>query len=83
MKRVDNAVFSTIADVLSGTFTSGNTVYRLNNNGVGLAPFHGADAAIPQSVKDALEAARLGIIDGAIDVNFDCRYPLYLPLVRR
>lgn len=83
MKRVDNAVFSTIADVMSGTFTSGNVVYRLNDNGVGLAPFHGADAAIPQSVKDALEAARLSIIDGAIDVNFNCRYPLYLPLVRR
>ncbi len=83
MKRVDNAVFSTIADVISGTFTSGNTVYRLNDNGVGLAPFHGANAAIPQSAKNAVEAARLGIINGTVDVNDDCREYLYLPLIRR
>jgi peptide/nickel transport system substrate-binding protein len=83
MKRVDNAVFSTIADMISGTFTSGNTVYRLNDNGVGLAPFHGADAAIPPSAKNAIEAARLGIINGTLDVNDDCREYLYLPLIRR
>ncbi len=83
MKRVDNAVFNTLADVISGTFTSGHVLYSLKNDGVGLAPFHGADAAVSQSVRNAIEAARLGIINGTRDVNDNCRRTLYLPLIRK
>lgn len=83
MKRVDNAVFSTIADVISGTFTSGHVLYSLKDDGVGLAPFHGAEAAVSQSVRNAIEAARLNIINGALDITDNCRRGLYLPLLRR
>jgi len=40
MKRLDNAVFDTISDVNSGTFTSGTMLYTVADDGVGLAPFH-------------------------------------------
>ena len=83
MKRVDNAVYATIADVISGIFTSGNVRYGLINAGVGLAPFHETDAFVPVSVRTAIDAAKQGIINGLIDVNEDCRYYVYLPLARK
>ena len=47
MKRLDNAVFDTIGDVISGTFTSGTVLYTVAEDGVGLAPFHETDPLIP------------------------------------
>ena len=49
---------------------------------MGLAPFHEADPFVPPSVRDALDAAGQGIIDGTIDVYQPCGiYYLYLPCV--
>ena len=83
MKRIDNAVFDTIADALSGGFTSGTVVYDLAVDGVGLAPFHEATPSVPQSVRDQVESVRLDIIAGAIDVTAPCQGPgrVFLPLV--
>lgn len=38
IKRVDEAVYSTIADLNKGVFSSGEKVYDLKANGVGLSP---------------------------------------------
>jgi basic membrane lipoprotein Med (substrate-binding protein (PBP1-ABC) superfamily) len=83
VKHIDNAVFGTISDVVSGTFTSGTLTYGLALGGVGLAPFHEADASVTQSVRDQLDSIEQGIISGTIDINDDCRglYYLYLPLI--
>jgi basic membrane lipoprotein Med (substrate-binding protein (PBP1-ABC) superfamily) len=81
MKRVDNAVFDTIADVVSGTFTSGTVVYDLESEGVGLAPFHEADPFVSQSVRDVLAQTEKGIIGGTIDVNGPCPVYYFLPVV--
>ena len=51
-------------------------------DGVGLAPFHGAEPSVPQSVRDALAVVKQGIIDGNIDINGSC-YHIHLPLVIR
>ena len=82
MKHVDNAVFGTISDVVSGTFTSGTLVYDLVLEGVGLAQFHEADPYVPQSVRDHLDSVEQGIVNGSIDIHNDCRgfYYIYLPL---
>ncbi len=72
LKRLDNAVYETIADVQGGTFASGTALFDLSLDGVGLAPFHEAETAVPQSVRDALADVRQGIIDGVIDVNDPC-----------
>ncbi len=83
MKRLDNAVFDTIADVVSDTFTSGTVLYDLAVDGVGLAPFHEADPFVPQSVRDALGTVKQGIIRGIIDPNGLCPTYIYLPLTMK
>jgi len=67
LKRVDTAVYDTIADQIGGTFSSGTALYDLANDGVGLAPYHAAEAAIPQEVKEAVNAAAEGLLNGTID----------------
>ena len=72
MKRLDNAVYDTIADAVATAFSPGTVRYNLAVDGVSLAPFHDADAAIPQAVKDTLTDVRQDIIDGVIDVWDPC-----------
>jgi len=72
VKRIDNAVFDTISDVVSDTFTSGTVVYDLALDGVGLASFHEADASVPLRVRRILDSVERGIVDGNIDVRGPC-----------
>lgn len=72
LKRLDNAVFQTIADVVSGTFTPGTRRYDLAEDGVGIAPFHDADPFVPQPVRDHLELVRQGLVGGTIDPGDPC-----------
>ncbi len=81
MKRVDNAVYATIEDQVSDTFTSGTVTYDLANDGVGLAPYHDADASIPQPVKDQILSIKQDILDGKIDVWQPCYKLNFLPLI--
>ena len=83
LKRVDNAVLETVSDVVYDRFTSGTVCYDLDNSGVGLAPFHGSEASVPQAVREQLQMVEQGIVDGLLDVDDDCREPLYLPLIVR
>jgi basic membrane protein A and related proteins len=69
MKRMDNAVYDAISQSLDGNFAGGTYVGTLENDGVGIAPFHDFDGDVPQELKDALEAIRQGIIDGSISTN--------------
>lgn len=79
MKRADNAVFDTVFDSISGTFTSGTTLHNLEVDGVGLAAFHKVDPFVPQSVRDALNSVEQGIINGIIDINNSFQnYIIYL-----
>jgi len=79
VKKIDNAVFDTISDVISGTFTSGAVLYNLAEDGVGLAPFHEADPFVSQSVRDAIQNVTQGIISGTINVDYSCR--TFLPVL--
>ncbi len=88
MKRTDTGVFYTISDVVSGKFTSGTIVYNLAEGGVGLAPFHEADASIPQSVRDQLDLVTRAIVSGMIhplDPHGTCvgKFWQFLPLTTR
>ena len=69
VKRVDSAVFQTIQESSEGNFPGGEVVeYGLDDKGISLAPFGRFDEDVPQSVKDEVESARQGIIDGDIKV---------------
>jgi len=72
MKRIDNAVFQTISDVVNNAFTSGTLLYDLTVEGVGLAPFHEADPSVPITVRRVLDSVERGIVKGNIDVNGPC-----------
>ena len=69
LKNMDVTTFNAIKAVVDGTFEGGVTVGTLANGGVGLAPFHDFDAAVPQELKDQLATIQAGIIDGSIDVK--------------
>jgi basic membrane protein A len=88
MKKIDTAVYLTISDVISGTFTPGVVWYGLGEDGVGLAPFHETAGSIPSRVSTQLEWVKRAIIGGAID-PLDPMSPClvmhqqYLPITRR
>jgi len=55
LKKMDNAVFALVKNVLAGQFQGGGTgVGTLANGQVGLAPFHGLDNKIPDHIKKDL-----------------------------
>jgi basic membrane protein A and related proteins len=70
LKRIDNVVFDTIVDALiDGTFTGGTYEGTLENDGVGIAPFHEFEDTVPQDVKDRIPELVEGIIAGDISVD--------------
>jgi len=79
VKNVDEGVYLTISDVISGTFTSGTRAYNMAEGGVGLAPYHDAESAIPGDVKHKLEWIKQGILTGWIDIAGGCPTQLFLP----
>jgi basic membrane protein A and related proteins len=69
MKNMDVAVFDAVEAAVNDAFEGGLAVGTLENEGVGLAPFHDFDGDIPQEIKDAVEELREGIIAGDISVD--------------
>src|SRR5215203_1807636 len=69
VKRVDNAVFQTIEQTRGGGFPGGKVVeFGLDDKGISLAPFGRFDDQVPQKVKDEVDSAQQGIINGDIKV---------------
>lgn len=69
VKRVDNAVYNTIEQSNNGEFPGGEVVeFGLEDGGLSLAEFGEFDELVPQEVKDEIDAAEQGIIDGEIEV---------------
>ena len=52
-----------------GTFEGGVIVGTLASGGVGLAPYHDFEDAVPADLKAEIEALREGIIAGSVAVN--------------
>jgi basic membrane protein A len=69
LKNMDVSAFETTNAVIDGTFTGGIYLGTLENNGVGLAPYHEFESSVPQDLKDKIEELKQGIIDGTVSVN--------------
>jgi basic membrane protein A len=69
LKFLDNSAFQTAQDVVDNKFTSGLVVGTLENEGVGLAPFHEFDSQVPQELKDKLDQLKQGIIAKTVSVD--------------
>jgi basic membrane protein A len=70
-KRLDNAVFNAVKDAVDGNFGGGGVyVGTLENDGVGLAPYHDWEDRIPDDLKAEVEALKPQIIAGTIDTGW-------------
>jgi basic membrane protein A len=69
VKNMDVAVENSLKQGLDGTFKGGIYTGTLQNNGVGIAPFHDFDSQISADVKSQLTTIKQGIEDGSISVD--------------
>jgi len=71
MKRLDNAVFAVVETVLNDEFPGGSVyVGTLTNDGVGLAPYHDFENAIPDELKKEVDAIIEGVKKGEISTGW-------------
>ena len=66
MKRVDRAVYDAITRAVEGKLESGVLRFNLSNDGVGLAPYHEADADVSSEVKGKIKEIADGLRSGEI-----------------
>jgi len=66
VKRVDQAVYVALTQALQGQLRSGVLRFSLANDGVGLAPYHEADAAVPSEVRGKILEVTEGLRRGHI-----------------
>ena len=69
VKRVDNAVYNVIREVLDNKFEGGFHVFGLDKDGVAYAVDDNNRALLPKELVDKVEAAKLKIIAGEIKVT--------------
>ncbi|MDO4898433.1 MAG: BMP family ABC transporter substrate-binding protein [Rothia sp. (in: high G+C Gram-positive bacteria)] len=69
MKKMDAAITETIKADMDGKFTADAYIGTLENDGVGLAPFHNFDSKISDETKSELDKIKEDIIAGAIKVE--------------
>ncbi len=69
VKRVDNAVYQIVSDMVGGRFKSGIHVYGLPDDGIGYAIDEYNEKLIPKDVIAEVEAAKAKIIAGEIKVT--------------
>jgi len=73
MKRVDVAVFEAIKAAKEGKFVSGTKVLTAADDGIGLAPWHDAEADISavDGLKELLSDAMIQMKKGEIDTGVE------------
>jgi basic membrane protein A len=70
-KRLDNAVFNTIQEAVAGNFGGGGVyVGTLENDGVGLAPYHDWEDLVPAELAAEVEALRPLVISGEVSTGW-------------
>ena len=69
MKNMDVAVFDAIQEAVEGTFAGGLYTGTLENEGVGIAPYHEFEDEVPDDLKTQIDELREGIISGEITVG--------------
>jgi len=67
-KRLEEAAFLTVQDVLEGDFEGGNVTLGINEGATGISPWHEFEDVIPQAVKDAVDQTVADMKAGKIDV---------------
>ncbi|KQR12329.1 BMP family protein [Cellulomonas sp. Leaf334] len=71
MKEIGPAVFDTISEAVDGNFSSEAYVGTLENEGLGLAPWHDFESKVPADVVTKIDELKAQIISGEITVESD------------
>lgn len=69
MKEIGQAVFDTVSEAADGNFSSDPYVGTLENEGIGLAPFHDLESMVPAEVASAVDDLTQQIISGDLVVE--------------
>jgi basic membrane protein A len=69
LKRIDNAVANAVKASYDNTFMGGVYNNTLANEGVGLAPYHDFESAVPADLTSAIDALKAKIISGEVKVS--------------
>ncbi len=67
-KRLTEAAFLTIEDVLKNSWSPGNVVLGINEGATGISPFHQFENVVPKTVKDKVQQTITSMKAGEIDV---------------
>ncbi len=71
LKQISAAVYDTINSVVEDNWTSDPYIGTLENDGVGIAPWHEFEDLVSPELNTEIEELRVGIIDGSIEVQTD------------
>lgn len=71
LKHMDATTFDVVKSVIDGTFTGGKFVGKLENKGVGLAPFHEFEDEISEELRAEVADLEAKLIAGEIELNPD------------
>ena len=71
MKRVDQATYLAVKDMVDGKFKGGNVTFDIKNDGVGLAPFHDLDSKVPADAKAKIETIIKDLKAGTLKTGLD------------
>ena len=67
VKGITQATYLTTKDIIDGKFVGGdNRTFGINDDAMGLAPYHNWNSIIPSAVKDAVDAAIADLKSGAV-----------------
>ena len=81
MKKMDVSCYSVIEETMEGNFQGcGVYVGDLANDGVGIAPYHDLEDAIPDELKAEVEDLKQKIISGEISDTGCISYPEHCPV---
>lgn len=69
LKRIDNAVFAAIEDAQDGSFEEPLYVGTLENEGVGLAPYHAFEGEVPEELTSGIEDLQEALISGEVTAD--------------
>jgi basic membrane protein A len=69
LKNTGVTTYEIIRRVVEGKFEAGKYVGRLNNDGVGLAPFYELERNIPEQIRNEIQEIREKIIIGEIELS--------------
>jgi basic membrane protein A len=69
LKGIKTATAAVVSDAAAGNFSNEAYIGTLENDGVGIAPFHDFESKVPATLADELDTVKAGIIDGSIPVT--------------